>query len=70
MWFDIETAPKTGERIILAYVLSLPEDDHRLVPTEASCGWWSCDKWHDDLLNTSLQPTHWQPMPDVGEILR
>lgn len=54
-WQPIESAPKDGTCVLLAYRVS------RLAST--TVGWFNGEKWRDEE-NTDLGPTHWMPLPD------
>lgn len=64
-WRPVETAPKTGERVLLGHAASVWEDE-----------WWrgngSNGNWTECLdesvgyrgTHAGEMPTHWQPLPD------
>lgn len=62
-WQPIETAPKTGERILIAHGNSVWEDE-----------WWGDDDGYWFECSQSgphwgEAPTHWMPLPDPPENL-
>lgn len=63
-WQPIETAPTTGERILLAHGNSVWEDE-----------WWIGGSWlecHETGTHRGEVPTHWMPLPEppISEELR
>lgn len=71
IWRPIETAPKTGERILLAAPW-LREGDP---PTQVAYGhwyklgpYWAYDGY--SFGNPKHQPTHWMPLPSPPTALR
>jgi hypothetical protein len=63
-WQDISTAPKDGARI---YVLIPYDTDIHSYEQCVDIGWWAdgCFRFHGDDGPDDIQPTHWQPLPNL-----
>jgi len=56
-WQPIETAPKDPSKYLILRC-SLPTPNHTCV------GVWMYTYWRAIHSKTTLQPTHWQPLPE------
>jgi hypothetical protein len=56
-WQPIETAPKDGTEVFVAYV-----DGYRAI------GFFVGERWRERYTETICYPTHWMPLPPLPEV--
>ena len=61
-WQPIETAPKDGETAILGYK-AITGGLWVTAPMYFTEGTWRIVQFHDDNIEHSMQPSHWQHLP-------